>query len=178
MTTQGDEEASPRLLFSEVLTLIAHHATAAAELAMRFQEDGSDFKHHMSRIDVLNAAIATHAEGRGSESPATADETTWPADVTTALHECITTVEQLEGLPGASYDELDDAADIDGTVIKDSVGALYEKNADGTWATDGDPAAPNTSIRLPALLLWHPNQHAKANQSEPGNQQSPRRRPA
>ncbi|GLB87001.1 hypothetical protein LIX17_25290 (plasmid) [Mycobacterium avium subsp. hominissuis] len=60
MTAQNDE--APGLLFSEILTLIAHHATAASELAMRFQENGADFKHHMARIDVLNAAIAAHVE--------------------------------------------------------------------------------------------------------------------
>ncbi|MDX1886839.1 hypothetical protein [Mycolicibacterium sp. 120270] len=147
MTAQQAE--APGLLFSEVLTLIAHHATAASELAMRFQEEGSDFNHHMERIGVLNAAIAAHLDR--SES--------WQASENGGRqHQRITTVEQLDALPGASYDELNDAADIDGTVIKDAAGALYEKNADGTWATDGEPAAPSSKIGLPALLLWHPGQ--------------------
>jgi len=34
MTSRNE---APGLLFSEILTLIAHHATAASELAMRFR---------------------------------------------------------------------------------------------------------------------------------------------
>lgn len=144
MTAQDE---GPGLLFSEILTLIAHHATAASELAMRFQEKGSDFNHHMERIDVLNAAIASHFDASESRP---ADENSGPQ------HQRITTVEQLDALPGASYDELGDG--VDGSVIKGATGALYEKNTDGTWATDGAPRVPSGRIKLPALLLWHPGE--------------------
>ena len=38
-----------------------------------------------------------------------------------------------------------------------STGALYEKNAYGTWSTDGEPQVPSSKIALPALLLWSPS---------------------
>jgi len=71
--------------------------------------------------------------------------------------EIITTVEQLDALPCAADDDADLTADIDGAAIKDSHGYLYEKNANGTWATMGDPEVPSTKINLPALVLWSPS---------------------
>jgi hypothetical protein len=70
VAAQGEE---PGLLFSEVQKLIAHHGTAASPLAMRFQEEGSDFNHHMEAHRRLNAAIAAHLDG--------AEASGWPADV-------------------------------------------------------------------------------------------------
>ncbi|MFC0314849.1 hypothetical protein ACFQNE_14100 [Gordonia phosphorivorans] len=63
------------LLISEVYILIAHHSTACAELAARFQHESPEFKDHMERIQELTDFIAGEIDyHHGKGDPDTVDD--------------------------------------------------------------------------------------------------------
>lgn len=56
--------ASLGLRYSEVFTLIAHHATHAADLAMKnpVADPGQSFHDHIARIEALTSYVAAAFE--------------------------------------------------------------------------------------------------------------------